>query len=683
MNIKHDFMNREISWLAFNDRILDLAQSTKIPILERTKFLKISQSNLDEWYMIRVANLISEVKTGDRHPDKSGLAPNTQLNHVRKLVKKQFERQNKIWKKIKKQLAELDIMIKNYQYLTQDEKQFADGYFQTTISPMIKIDILPKNIPWSEIENGRLYFLVEMSSSKDSSEHMHSYFKMPSLPRIVVLKNPKHFILIENIIKAHYKKLIEEKFNGKYEAKHIYLYRILKDMDIKDLPKSTKNTEQAVEIALENRVSAPAIFLAVDHSIPQKDLKILTKVFGVNPLNTFHLYGDWNFDFTDQIKFANDDFYFPKKLPNHETELEGTEIFNNIEKRDYLLHHPYDSYDAVVNFFCQAANDPEVKKIYVTIYRASHGSPIIKALANAAKNGKKVKALIEVKARFDEEHNIQIADYLRGNGVDVYTSFPDLKIHGKIALIVKKSGKSFAHLATGNYNEQTAKAYTDFSFFTGNEQYTEDIHRIFQYISGKKKLPQKLNKLETSPNNLRTKLHQEIKRTIKKTREGEKCEIWIKCNSLSDSKIIKDLYKASREGVKVHLLIRGLTTAIPKDPDLSPHLHIHSIVGRLLEHSRIYLFINNKKIKCFLSSADIMPRNLDRRLEVLFQIEDHDLKKRIYKLFSRMWSDRAQSYVKQVNGTYFKRISNGKEIPIQEQLLNEADTKIREKSSLA
>ncbi|BDR55847.1 polyphosphate kinase 1 [Xylocopilactobacillus apis] len=685
---QHDFMNREISWLSFNDRILDLADSPRIPLLERANFLKITQSNLDEWYMIRVANLIREVNSGDKHPDKSGMAPNTQLNQVRKLVKKQLKRQNKIWTKLKNCFENLGIKILDYQKLTDDEKSYADSYFETTISPLIEIELLPKDLPWPEMENGDMYFIVDMVSSSDQTKHIFAHFKLPSLERLLKFKDQSNqFILLEQIIKAHYQDIISTKFKGRFLAQSIYLYRILKDMDIRSLPKDSDNTEQAVEIAIEKREASPVIFLAMDANAPSKVLKTLTHALSVNPLNTFHISGDWDYDFisplckkiTDNNQINTEKLHFKRHSPHHLSELEDEHIFEQIQKKDYLLHHPYDSYDAITNFFQQAAVNPSVTEIYITIYRTSKNSPIVKALADAAKNGKTVHALIEVKARFDEEHNIEIADYLRGTGVNVYTSFPDLKIHSKMALVVIEEGDQkieLAHLATGNYNEITAKSYTDFSFFTSQKKYCTDIKRIFKFIEGKKELPSKLNKLVIAPNMLRSKLQHEIKRTIKKNQEGEKSEIWIKCNSFSDYKIIKELYKASSKGVRIHLLIRGLTTAIPLLPNVSRHLHIHSIVGRLLEHSRIYIFKTGGSFRCFLSSADMMPRNLDRRIETLFPIEDEELKKRIYKIFERMWDDRTQSYTKKSDGSYTKRISNKnaqKYLPIQEQFLIEAE----------
>ena len=692
---QHDFMNREISWLAFNQRIMDLAESPLIPLLERANFLKITQSNLDEWYMIRVATLIREVNSGATDPDKSGMAPNTQLNQVRKLVKKQLKRQSKIWLKLKKQFKEIGIEILNYSHLTNEEKKFVDNYFISTISPLIEVELLPKDIPWPEMENGKMYFIVDMVSRQDQQKHIFSHFKMPSLKRLLTLpQTPNRFILLDQIIKAHYQEIIQTKFKNRFIAQNIYHYRILKDMDIQNLPKGSKNTEQAVEVALERRTSAPMIFLALDKNAPRKTLKILTSVLSVNPLNTFHILGDWDYDFiklikpslveTPHLKIAN--LCFTPHKAYHENILESNQIFTAIGQKDYLLHHPYDSYDAVVNFFQQAAIDPNVKEIYITIYRTSKNSPIVKALADAAKNGKHVGALIEVKARFDEEHNIQVADYLRGMGVKVYTSFPNLKIHGKMALVVKEiQGKKekFAHLATGNYNDISAKGYTDFSFFTANTKYTDDIKRIFQFISGKKGLPEKLNKLYIAPNMLRNKLQKETKRLIKKAAKGEKVEIWMKCNSFSDSKLIKSLYKASMQGVKVHLLVRGLTTAIPHLSQISTDLHIHSVVGRLLEHSRVYIFKNNEKFKCYLSSADAMPRNFDRRIEILFPIEDKDLKQRIYKIFEKMWADRAQSYTKHANGKYTRRVANknlSKYTPIQEQFLIDAEKHEKEKN---
>lgn len=685
---QHDFMNRETSWLAFNQRVMDLAENPLVPLLERVNFLQITQSNLDEWYMIRVANLIREVQAGDTNPDKSGMPPNTQLNQVRKLVKKQLKRQSKIWRKLKNQFNEVGVKILGYHHLTATEIAFADSYFTTTINPLIEVELLPKDIPWPEMVNGEMYFIIDMVSRQDPQKHIFAHFKMPPLKRLLTLpQTPNHFILLDQIIKAHYQEIIQIKFKNRFIAQDIYHYRILKDMDIQNLPKKSKNTEQAVEIALEKREAAPVIFLALDKNAPRKTLKILTTVLSVNPLNTFHIAGDWDYEFTSlikpslietpQLKIA--DLCFTPHQPYHERALEGVQIFNNIGQRDYLLHHPYDSYDAVVNFFQQAAVDPTVKQIYITIYRTSKNSPIVQALADAVKNGKHVEALIEVKARFDEEHNIKVADYLRGVGVQVFTSFPSLKIHGKMALVVKEvqgEMQTFAHLATGNYNDVSAKRYTDFSFFTARPKYTADIMRIFEFIAGKKSLPEKLNKLIIAPNMLRSQLQKEVKRLIKKSQQGEKAEIWIKCNSFSDYKLIKSLYKASMQGVRVHLLVRGLTTAIPQLPGVSKHLHIHSVVGRLLEHSRVYIFKNNEKYKCYLSSADAMPRNFDRRIEILFPIEDQNLKQRVYHIFEQMWADRAQSYTKHANGNYTRRAANKnlrKYVPIQEKFLIAAE----------
>ncbi|MDR2661211.1 MAG: polyphosphate kinase 1 [Lactobacillaceae bacterium] len=671
-------MNRELSWLSFNDRIIKLVKDPSQPLLERANFLSITQNNLDEWYEVRVASLIHDIQSGSNEEDPSGLTAAEQLKVVRKAVKSQLKEQYKVYtKSLLPDLNKYDINIVNYvdlnnKQLIDIKKQVIKIYKQG----LIDISIIKKDEGWPKLASKTINIIATTSIDNTFGNIQIS----ENAPQLLRVTSSNLFVRTVDAIRENAQLL----FKKLEVVEKAFEYRIIRDAYMPDLPVNSSDVIADEKNLLASRSFAEIIHLSINKNTPNFLKNKLSELLYVNPNNIFKVQGPLDFSFVSELKVSllknkkidvSSLQYVPRE-PHHFKELENKNIFDNIEKHDYLLHHPYDSFDPVVNFFQAAANDKKVSEIWLSLYRASKKSPIIDALKLAAKKGKKVNALIEIKARFDEENNLKIVNELRSAGVNVSTSFADYKVHSKMAMVVRNE-KKYVHLSTGNYNEKSAHFYTDFGIFTSNIDITNDISNIFNYVITQKNQPKTLKQIQMAPTMIRPRLTKEIKRLTDLAQAGSTPEIWIKVNSLSDKKLIDELYIASNSGVHIHLLVRGIATAKVDSNRLGKNIQIHSIVGRLLEHSRIYLFKeDNQHFNVYISSADVMPRNYDRRVELLIPVLNKDNKQKLYDLFNKMWHDRAQTFAKKKSGKYIKRsVKDPKVLPIQEALLIEAEQK--------
>lgn len=671
----HDFMNRELSWLAFNERVLALSQDAGQPLLERANFLSITQSNFDEWYMVRMADLIRDIQSGNDKKDPAGMTPQQQMNAVRHAIRKQLRHQYQSYEVFKVALSNVHLPILPVADLKAHDRTAVRQIFQQTIQPQLTLKAMDET-SLSKVSNGTINFVVGHTGDADWTT-----FALPTTtPRFIRVPGPNiRFVTTTDVVTTYIADLATN-----LADKQVYQFRILQDMSMPILPKSTTDVVDAIQAEVDKRATAPAINLTVSAQMPAKLKRHLQRVLGVDRLHVFKVKGPLAYDFVTELndllkqegqaaEFAF--LHYHPYQPHQVKALAGADIFDNIVAQDYLVHHPYDSYDAVLNFFQQAAHDDSVSEIGISIYRVSHDSPIVAALTQAAQAGKHVMALVEIKARFDEPNNLKLVDTLQAAGVTVFTSFPAMKVHAKMAYVVWDC-RTIVHLGTGNYNDKTAHFYTDFGLFTADEYMTADVRRVFAYVTGQSSQPQELADIRIAPNMLRATLVEQIDEMIVAADAGKHPEIWFKVNSISDQELIERLYIASQAGVHIHLLVRGIATAMPNLPNVSENIQIRSIVGRLLEHSRIYLFKRDKEdVTVYLASADAMPRNFDRRVELLFPIHDATLKHRIRKIFRQMWSDRAQSFNKTRNGRYVRRKlkADSDPVPVQERLLIAAE----------
>ena len=671
---QHDFMNRELSWLAFNDRIVALSRDINQPLLERVNFLTIAQSNLDEWYTVRIAKLMHDIKNGDTSKDPSGLTASDQLKTLRKALKKHLNAQRKAYEKhLIPALATADINLYSLDELSAENYNQARYFFQQKVLPVLKPRIIEAGERWPKVQNGQEQILARIGMTR-------RFVNIPvptELPGFIAFNDAHTFVALRDLIIQ----FIDQVFPNQ-SLNSAYSYRILRDMQRDELPEDTANVPAAIAAQVDRRPSAPIINLTLSVGFPTFLRRELVNRIGIDPAYVFRVKKLLDYSSLGSIakqlpaakattlKYREYDAYV-------EPDLMDEDIFNNILNRDYLLHHPYDSFNPVVNFFVQASLNPKVSHIGLSIYRVSSHSPLITALKQAALAGKEVTVLLEIKARFDEAHNLSLIQELRDAGVHVYTSFPNMKVHAKMSYVVY-DGTIIAHLGTGNYNDITARFYTDLGLFTANPEMTADVQRVFAYVTQQADRPKQLNQIYMAPNMLRQHLIVKIDEMIALAKAGHHPEIWFKVNSLSDAVIIEKLYAASNAGVHVHLLVRGIATAKPNRPDLSLNIQIRSTVGRLLEHSRIYLFkANRETFDVYLSSADVMPRNLERRVELLFPILDERHKQQVRQIFHDMWHDRAQTFNKLRSGKYVHRKlkQNSNPRPVQEEFLIAAQQK--------
>lgn len=657
---ENNYINRELSWLEFNSRVFDEAKDLSNPLLERLKFLVITCANLDEFFMVRVAPLYEQVVAGLNRADISGMTPDRQLNRVLDKIQSMFEELYHCYNRIlKPEMRNQGIALNNPEDLTQEQKNFIETYYQRNVYPVLTPMVVDQGRPFPLILNKSLNIAILVQEKEDiQGEPIFATVQVPSvLDRLIELpaaNGMRYFILLEEIIKLK----LDSLFTG-HNVISSGCYRITRNADLTLDEEESEDLLSTIEDSLKQRKWGAAARLEVESPMEEQLLKILEEEVEISRDKVFAVNGP--VDLTFLMKFydlwGREDLKYSPDPPVQNADFDNCgNIFELLSEKDVLVHHPYESFDPIIELIRQAVNDPDVLAIKQTLYRVSGKSPIIEELVRAAENGKQVTVLVELKARFDEQNNIIWAKRLEKAGCHVIYGLVGLKTHCKVLLIVRREEnelKRYVHLGTGNYNDVTAKIYTDLGLFTSNPYIGADASALFNMLSGYSKLTN-LYKTAISPLNMREKLLKLINKEEENAKKGEKGKIIAKMNSLVDEEIINALYSASCAGVKIELIVRGICCLRPGLPGISENIRVRSIVGRYLEHSRIYFFYSGGDELTFLSSADWMTRNLDRRVELLFAVENGEAKKKIHKILEYCLKDNVKARILNPDGTYVK-----------------------------
>ena len=677
-----NYVNRELSWLEFNYRVLSEARDKTIPLFERLKFLSITASNLDEFFMVRVASLKDMVHAKYTKPDIAGMTPQEQLDAIgvktHELVEMQYSTYNRSLVPALKQNGLR--LIDRHEELTEAEAAFVDECFMENVYPVLTPMAVDSSRPFPLIRNKSLNIAALVKKKGGDGELEFAMVQVPSgLPRIIEL--PEHVtgseravILLEEIIERNIGRLFLN-----YDIICSHPFRVMRNADLSIDEDEAADLLKEIEKQLKKRQWGEVIRLEIEDRADRRLLKMLKKELAVSSADIYEIGGP--LDLTFLMKMYGLEGFGHLKTPGHTPQpvpalMNDDDIFTNIQKGDILLTHPFETFEPVVEFVKRAAKDPAVLAIKQTLYRVSGNSPIIAALAEAADNGKQVSVLVELKARFDEENNIIWAKMLEKAGCHVIYGLVGLKTHSKITLVVRREEdgiRRYVHLGTGNYNDSTAKLYTDCGLFTCNPQIGEDATAVFNMLSGYSE-PLGWNKLAVAPLWLRNRFLRLIGRGAKHAAEGEEGHIIAKMNTLCDKEIIASHYQASCAGVKIELIVRGICCLKAGVPGLSENIHVRSIVGNFLEHSRIFYFYNDGREEVYMGSADWMPRNLDRRVEIMFPVEDPALRDRLCHMLEVQLEDNVKAHILQPDGNYEKQDKRGKTlISSQDVFCAEAD----------
>lgn len=672
---EENFLNRELSWLKFNDRVLNEASQLSTPLLERLKFIVITSSNLDEFFMIRVGGLKQQVENGSDKKDDAGLIATEQLKLIDERVRSLVRKQYRLLKKIMIYMKEKDIYLRKVEQLSIIGRKWLDDYFYNNIYPVLTTVAVDKSQPFPFLANRSLNLAVLVRRGTEEGQII--IIPVPSvLPRIIEVPGQgagNTFIFLEDVIASYCSYL----FCG-YLIKEVLPFRITRNADVLIDGEGAEDLLVEVKKSLYQRKRGEAVRLEIIKSKKTFLRDFLLEVFKIDTQDVYEIME--LIDVSCLMKVVDFPGYeglrYKSFMPQIPIELKGNEkLFDVIRANDILLHHPYESFLPVVNFIRQAANDPKVLAIKQTLYRVSGNSSIVEALVKAAENGKQVTVVVEVRARFDEENNIVWARRLEEAGCHVIYGLIDFKVHGKMALINRLENgqiQKYVHMGTGNYNDMTARIYCDMSLFTANKEIGVDASEFFNMLAGSYQ-PKVWRTLVVAPTGLRAGLKKLINREIRFAEAGKGGHIIAKMNSLVDKEIILKLYEASYKGVKIELIIRGICSLIPGIGGISHNITVRSIVGRFLEHHRIIYVANGGMDEIYLSSADWMKRNLSDRVELLFPIKEQKNIVRIKTMLEIMLKDNCKAYIMKKDGNYRHAFRRGRLINSQEELYHEAE----------